>query len=118
MLSNPPLNYGPELGGAASADPVETENYEALLNLGTEAISPRLSVLIRCLLLPDRKMGLRSSATTTFHISFAQCLRSTNEGKVESLVVATVVVVPNELLLSSILHFNERILTFFFCINF
>lgn len=33
MLSNPPLNYGPDLG-AASADPVETENYEALLNLG------------------------------------------------------------------------------------
>lgn len=32
MLSNPPLNYGPDLG-AASADPVETENYEALLNL-------------------------------------------------------------------------------------
>lgn len=33
MLSNPPLNYGPDLG-AASVDPVETENYEALLNLG------------------------------------------------------------------------------------
>jgi hypothetical protein len=33
MLSNPPLSYGPDLG-AASADPVETENYEALLNLG------------------------------------------------------------------------------------
>jgi len=33
MLSNPPLNYGPELVGAAVADPVETENYEALLNL-------------------------------------------------------------------------------------
>ena len=33
MLSNPPLNYGPDLVGAASADPVETENYEALLNL-------------------------------------------------------------------------------------
>ena len=33
MLSNPPLNYGPDLA-AASADPVETENYEALLNLG------------------------------------------------------------------------------------
>lgn len=33
MLSNPPLNYGPEMG-AASVDPVETENYEALLNLG------------------------------------------------------------------------------------
>lgn len=37
MLSNPPLNYGPDLG-AASADPVETENYEALLNLGKEII--------------------------------------------------------------------------------
>lgn len=35
MLSNPPLNYGPDLG-AASADPVETENYEALLNLGKD----------------------------------------------------------------------------------
>lgn len=36
MLSNPPMSYGPDLG-AASADPVETENYEALLNLGKDA---------------------------------------------------------------------------------
>jgi hypothetical protein len=59
MLSNPPLNYGPELGGAASADPVETENYEALLNLGTEAsILRRLSLFIHSLrfLLAERKM--------------------------------------------------------------
>ena len=34
-LSNPPMSYGPDMG-AASADPVETENYEALLNLGKE----------------------------------------------------------------------------------
>ena len=35
MLSNPPMSYGPDMG-AASADPVETANYEALLNLGKE----------------------------------------------------------------------------------
>ena len=63
MLSNPPLNYGPELGGAASADPVETENYEALLNLGTvlnPSVLRRLSLFVHSLrlMLVERKMEL------------------------------------------------------------
>lgn len=60
MLSNPPLNYGPDLG-AASADPVETENYEALLNLGK-----RLSFISHILLYFPRSLAMFSCCCSWF----------------------------------------------------
>ena len=55
MLSNPPLNYGPDLG-AASADPGESENYEALLNLGKIKKKEEPNLRLSCLKLVFLKL--------------------------------------------------------------